>query len=118
MYPSNPTPELLRGRAGTAAIAPHLLSGRFSVAREMLSTLETLTNAGRRHCMAKVVVFIEGQVALVAPEVGESRCDAAMACLEQLKRESSRPLPDVTTFRSRADDLIGLLAPLGASTGR
>jgi hypothetical protein len=41
-----------------------------------------------------------------------------MACLEQLKRESSRPLPDVTTFRSRADDLIGLLAPLGASTGR
>lgn len=118
MYTSNPIPELARGRAGAAAIASNLPSSRFAVAREMLSTLETLTNAGRRHCMAKVVVFIEGEVALVAREVGQCRRDAAKEFLEQLKRESSRPLPDVTRFCSRADDLISLLTPGAASSGR
>jgi hypothetical protein len=118
MYLSNPTIELARGRAGAAAVAPSVPPSRFAVAREMLSTLETLTNAGRRHCMAKVVVFIEGQVALVAPQVGKCRRDAAMEFLEQLRRESSRPLPDVASFCTRADDLIGLLAPLAISSGR
>jgi hypothetical protein len=88
---------------------PEFPSSRFAVAREILSTLETLTNAGRRHFMAKVVVFIEGQVAAVG--VSAVRRDAALESLEQLKRESARPLPDVTSFRNRADDLIGLLAP-------
>ena len=76
----------------------------------MLSTLETLTNAGRRHFMAKVVIFIEGQVA-AAGEVSDGDRDAALQSLEQLKRESARPLPDVATFRDRADDLLGLLTP-------
>ncbi|HXT97645.1 MAG TPA: hypothetical protein VN853_15190 [Polyangia bacterium] len=89
---------------------PDLPSSRLAVAREMISTLETLTNAGQRHFMAKVVVFIEGQVA-AAGEVSEDDRDAALQSLEQLRRESARPLPDVVTFRNRADDLIGLLAP-------
>jgi hypothetical protein len=95
---------------------PEFLSGRLGVAREMISTLETLTDAGRRHFMAKVVVFIEGQVA-AAGEVSEGRRDAALQSLEQLKRESARPLPDVTTFRNRAADLIGLLAPALSERG-
>lgn len=72
---------------------------RFGVAREILSALETLTNAGRRHFMAKVVVFMEGQVAEAAPDPTGCRRDASMALLAQLKRESSRPLPDLTAFR-------------------
>lgn len=89
---------------------PQLPASRLAVAREMISTLETLTNAGQRHFMAKVVIFIEGQVAAAGP-VSEDARDAALQSLEQLRRESARPLPDVVTFRNRADDLIGLLAP-------
>ncbi|HLK89759.1 MAG TPA: hypothetical protein VKZ18_07690 [Polyangia bacterium] len=83
---------------------------RLAVAREMLVTLETLTNAGQRHLMAKVVTFIEGQVAEAPAARGRQRATAAQL-LAQLKRESDRPFPEVAAFRSRAEGLIGLLAP-------
>lgn len=61
--------------------------------------------------MAKVVAIIEGQVAETAPDTSGSRRSGSMALLAQLKRESSRLLPDLTTFRSHANELIALLAP-------
>jgi hypothetical protein len=94
----------------TAPFALESSRNRLAVAQEMLVTLETLTNAGQRHLMAKVVSFIEGHVAAEAP-VARDRQRAMASQLAQLKRESDRPFPEVAAFRSRAEGLIGLLAP-------
>jgi hypothetical protein len=85
-------------------------SSRLAVAREMLVTLETLTNAGQRHLMAKVVTFIEGQVG-ESPAARDRQRATAAQMLVQLRRESDRPFPEVAAFRSRAEGLIKLLAP-------
>ena len=102
--------------APSRAVAPLLASapspGRLAVAREMLDTLETLTNAGQRHLMAKVVTFIEGQISKAVPAVRE-RPRAAALLLTELQRQSERPAPDLAAFRTHAETLIALLAPLG-----
>jgi hypothetical protein len=95
---------------GAAPFGPDTSRNRLAVAREMLVTLETLTNAGQRHLMAKVVSFIEGQVAQAPAARGRQRA-LATQLLAQLRRESDRPFPEVAAFRSRAEGLIGLLAP-------
>jgi hypothetical protein len=97
--------------APSRAVAPLLAPSRLAVAREMLVTLETLTNAGQQHLMAKVVTFIEGHIAKALPGVRDRQRAAAL--LTRLKRESERPAPDVATFRDHAETLIALLAPLG-----
>jgi hypothetical protein len=112
----NPYPPSLALDLAPRAVAPLLPTtspSRLAVAREMLVTLETLTNAGQRHLMAKVVTFIEGHVATATAGVRERPRAAALQLLGQLRRESERPSPDVATFRSRAETLIALLAPVG-----
>lgn len=102
--------DLAPTRAVGPLLAPATSPSRLAVAREMLVTLETLTNAGQRHLMAKVVTFIEGHIATAARERLRA---AALQILTQLKRESERPSPDVAAFRSHAETLIALLLPLG-----
>jgi hypothetical protein len=115
MNPYIPSPSM--DLAASRAVAPLLASttspSRLAVAREMLVTLETLTNAGQRHLMAKVVTFIEGHIATATPGARGLQRAAALQLLTLLKRESERPSPGVAAFRAQAERLIALLAPLG-----
>jgi hypothetical protein len=103
--------------APSRAVAPLLAAAtspsRLAVAREMLETLETLTNAGQRHLMAKVVTFIQGHVSQAAPIARERPRAALFQHLTELQRQAERPSPDLAAFRSHAQALLGLLAPLG-----
>ena len=97
---SRPVPPLLASAASPS---------RLAVAREMLETLETLTNAGQRHLMAKVVTFVRGQVSAAARERPRA---VAFQLLTELQRQSERPSPDLAAFRTVAETLLALLAPL------
>ena len=80
-----------------------------SVVREMVSTLETLTIAGQRHTMSKLVAFIRDRLAAGLPDAPRSRSVFADQ-LATLNRESERPLPNVDTFHVRVDSLLALVS--------
>jgi hypothetical protein len=115
MTPSIASPSLNvpPNRAAAPLLAPAASASRLAVAREMLDTLETLTNAGQRHLMAKVTTFIHGHVATLAPAARERPRATALQLLTELKRQSERPSPDVAAFRTHAEALLALLTPLG-----
>jgi hypothetical protein len=61
-----PTPgaamELPRSISEAHATRTPSLADKLATIRQMLATLDTLTIAGRRHLMAKVLAFVDGQV--------------------------------------------------------
>lgn len=83
---------------------------RIPTIREMLRSLETLTITGRQHLMAKVVGFIRDQGQEAVRNAGRRDQRIALALLDGLAVESSRPLPDVREFAHRAESLVALLA--------
>jgi hypothetical protein len=78
----------------------------------MIATLETLTDAGQRHLMTKVVALIEGHLAAAGP-ARERQTNAEVQLLGQLQRECERPSPGIAAFRDHAERLIALVARLG-----
>jgi hypothetical protein len=83
-----------------------------AVVQEMLTTLDTLTVAGQRHTMEKVVRFISDAIEGLSPTVGlRNRCTLA-DMLAQLAHESERVSPGVQLFRWSADSLLELLSDL------
>jgi hypothetical protein len=83
---------------------------RLPTIREMLGSLETLTNTGRQHLMTKVVAFIRDQGQDAVRNAGGRDQRLAIALLDGLVVESSRPLPDVHEFAHRAESLVDLLS--------
>jgi hypothetical protein len=107
---SYPPMEVVSTRGVVSLLASSSSSSRLATAREMLDTLETLTNAGQRHLMEKVAAFIDGHLATAA---WRQRPPAvATEILTSLKQESERLSPQVSTFRGLAEKLLALLAPL------
>ena len=87
-------------------------SRQLPVAREMIASLDTLTPAGRRHMMGKIVALLD---AIVIQDVcaGSGRNRHALADLvERLSWESERVWPDVPGFSRRAETLVDLLAAI------
>ena len=101
--------ERLPGRAESASPPPRL---PLSVIREMLVMLDSLTIAGQRHLMEKVVHFVEEQVPRLAASVSRRNHAAVATILEELHRESERLVPDVAAFSRGAESLLALLAAL------
>jgi len=83
---------------------------RCGLVREMLARLDTLTAAGQRDVMGRVI-------ALLATEQGEARglghgnrrtfCEQ----LERLRHEADRLWPDAASFCKRAENLISMIDP-------
>jgi hypothetical protein len=90
---------------------PHLPAPpeRLTTIRQMLATLDTLTFAGQRHLMGKVVAFVDGQVERAAHHAGLRDRSLLLEQLTILKRESDRQLPSVPLFGERAESLLSLL---------
>ena len=76
--------------------------------REMLRTLDTLTTAGQKHTMAKIVGCLRAHA---AASIAAERGAGAAAELAQLARHAERVYPDISTFVSRAEGLVLLLEP-------
>jgi hypothetical protein len=83
---------------------------RLPTIREMLGSLDTVTITGRRHLMAKVVGFFRDQGRDAVRNAGGRNQRIAIALLDGLAVESTRPMPDVHEFAHRAESLVALLA--------
>ncbi|HVT08377.1 MAG TPA: hypothetical protein VHO67_13040 [Polyangia bacterium] len=82
------------------------------VIREMLLMLDSLTIAGQRHLMEKVVKFVEEEVPRTAVGLSRRNQAAVDAIIDQLRRESDRLVPDVCAFTRGAESLLALVAAL------
>ena len=79
-------------RMGTDAIA-----WRLDVARELIDNLSTLTEAGQRHTMDKIVRVLADAISGDAPQIGV------------LEKDLRRVAPDVEGFSRRARAVIAAL---------
>jgi hypothetical protein len=87
-------------------------SRELTIVQEMLSTVNTLTAAGQRHTMGKVVGFISGAIEGLGPAVSVRNRLTLTDLLSQLARESERRSPDPQLFCWSADGLLELLSDL------
>jgi hypothetical protein len=83
-----------------------------SVIREMLLMLDSLTIAGQRHLMEKVVHFVDEQLPRAAAGLSRRNQAAIEALVRQLRHESDRLVPDVCAFSRGAESLLALLVAL------
>jgi hypothetical protein len=86
------------------------LGGQAATIREMLSRLDTLTMAGQRHSMSKIVAFVGSHVRRTLRQVGTRNGRTLVELIERLQGESERSLPDIAIFSRRAEDLLVLLS--------
>jgi hypothetical protein len=86
------------------------LSRQLLVIQEMVRTFDTLTTAGQRYTMSKIVGFGRDQIERACDRVSWRNQSAIADLLEKLDRESARPLPDTFRFGERVERLVGLLA--------
>lgn len=86
-----------------------LLAARVQTIREMLASLNTLTNAGQQHLMNRVVDFVGAQVQQACRGAGSGNRRMLLEQLDLLQREARRRLPSVSAFRPRAENLLQLL---------
>ena len=94
------------GRGGDDA----WFSRQLAVVPGMLATLDTLTIAGQRDVMSKVVGFIEDHAECAARGLGPRNARTFADLLGHLTHESQRLVPDVRAFVERAGLLLALLA--------
>ena len=73
---------------------------RLDVARELIETLDTLTPAGQRHTMTKIVRVLDDESSdeLPLPQIGA------------LREDLSKIAPDVASFSRRARAIVAGLA--------
>jgi hypothetical protein len=96
--------RLWRDGAGSSS-----LSRQLGIVREMLPTLDTVSAAGQKHIMGKVVAFIQAQAARACRDLSRRNQEMFAELLELLTHESRRLLPDVRIFSHRAESLLAFL---------
>lgn len=101
-------------RPGVALEVGVRLARLLPIIREIVSDLETLTLAGQRLTMVKVVELIQDRVRELAPFVGPRNGQAIQELVERLGHEADHRYPDVAVFTNGAESLLALLGSLGA----
>jgi hypothetical protein len=86
-----------------------LLARQLPVIHEMLGTLDTLTIAGQRHVMEKVVSFVDTKTRATGARMNDRNRATLFELLTQLRQESQRRVPDPLRFTHHAESLITLL---------
>jgi hypothetical protein len=82
-----------------------LIVGRLGIVEELLGDLETVTHAGERYTMAKVVGLLRDEVADSEPRLSELQRRWMKRSLDELAREQDRMLPDRLPFAARAQNI-------------
>jgi hypothetical protein len=90
--------------AGTVLSSKDRLSLRLEVVREILSVLDTATNAGQQVLMGKVLDLLRREALK-----SETEGDAIASHLESLSRETERPAPDAASFARSAGRVVEAL---------
>jgi len=107
MTPAPTAPGSTASARGTRDVP---LQRQLATVREMVASLDTLTLAGQRHLMAKVVTFMRDHGLVALRQVGRNDQRTAAELLEHLSVESERRLPDAGAFGPCAETLVELLA--------
>jgi hypothetical protein len=81
------------------------LSNRLRDIEWMVRSLDTLTLAGQRHEVVKIVGLLEGEIA----DGWRSADRGLQTVLAALRSEAKRLLPDVCSFAAQAEALIGMV---------
>ena len=97
-------PRPVRARSGSG------LGGQAGTIREMLLGLGTLTTAGQRHSMNKIVDFLAKHVPGAGYELGRRNKEALVRLIEALRRESERPLPEIALFSHQTENILALMS--------
>lgn len=87
-----------------------LFSMQRAVVEEMLSTLDTLTAAGQRYIMGKIVAFIRDHISSECGGASWRNQRMLAELLDQLAREGESLWPNPGSFSDRAQNLVALLA--------
>jgi hypothetical protein len=103
-----PTSVLPGNGTAPAAHSADASSGLVTV-KEMLAGMAVQTVAGQRYTMAKVVGFLQGQIAVTAVRASSRNKREVSRLIHQLAREAERPLPNSRYFSDRAHRLVALL---------
>lgn len=77
--------------------------------RWMVRSIDTLTLAGQRHELTKIVDLLEEELIRDRSYNSTSRLETVESLLAALREEARRLLPDVRSFAARADVLIGVV---------
>jgi hypothetical protein len=83
---------------------------RLGVVRELLGDLDSVTAAGQRFTMEKVVVMLGDEVGAVEAELNELQRRIMARALADLRRERDRPAPDADIFVVRSQIIADTLA--------
>ena len=85
-----------------------LYAGQVAVIGEMLAGLDSLTNAGRHHVMAKIVAFVQARVGSAPGSRSPTERARIAEMLDRLQREAARPLPVVGAFTESVQRLLAV----------
>lgn len=99
---------------GQRVIDPPKISDRLGDIRWMVQTIDTLTLAGQRHELKKIVGLLEEEAIHGRATGCVSRLEKIESLLAAMRHEAGRLLPDVRSFAARAEILLGVVegAPL------
>jgi len=97
-------------KATSAAPSHALIVGRLGIVEELLGDLETVTHAGQRYTMAKVVGLLRDEVADSEPRLSELQRRWIKRSLDELAREPDRMLPNRIPFVARAHNITDSLS--------
>ena len=78
------------------------LIDRIAVLEHVLSMLDTLTVAGQRHMMKRIVTFIRQQIVGTVSRFDDRDTAELLGLVIELDRKSAMALPEVGPFTSRA----------------
>jgi hypothetical protein len=101
--------ETQQSFTGSQVVDAPLVAARVATIREMLASLDTLTNAGQQYLMNRVVDFVGAQVQQACRRASGGNRRMLLEQLDVIKREAGRRLPSVPAFRPRAENLLRLL---------
>lgn len=90
------------------------LSQQRSVVQEMLLTLESVTRAGQRHLMEKLVDLLREHVQRLSPGLGRSNQLALSELCDHLELEAGDTRPDLRQFSNGVLGLMALLTGLSS----
>ena len=79
---------------------------RLAIGKEMVATMETLTGAGQRFQMSKLVVFLDDEFQRCFGAAPGTRRRVIAWWLRQLHGEAERVSPDAAAFSRRAETVI------------
>jgi hypothetical protein len=92
------------------APAPRTLAvGRLGIVELLLADLDTVTHAGQRYTMGKIVVLLQDESADSGGRLSELQRRSIRRALDDLAREQDRMLPDGEAFAARVRSIAGTL---------